>query len=286
MNLLGRLFIVLIFIGSIMLVSFSVALYATHTNWRERANKLELDLKAKTQELADLQKSKAGLETALRLEIKSQKDRNQALRTANEQLKQDVAGLQAQKDQLNVDLTARVAAVQTVADMAEALRNRLDGTSNALLDAQKDWNEMSTQLSKKVDEAHDLAIQVASYQSTGAQLAKDYRDVVEVLRKHGLSADPELYSKQPPAGVQGMVTEVRPGGIVEISIGSDSGIVKGHQLDIVRDRGDRSSYIGKIEIIQTAADCAVAKVMPEFRRGVVQREDVVTYIDVNTVATH
>jgi len=286
MNLLGRLLIVLIFIGSIMLVSFSVALYATHTNWRERANKLELDLKAKTQELADLQKSKAGLETALRLEIKSQAARNLALAVAVRQLTQDFAVLKEDKIGIEMKLKAQVAAVQTAADMAEALRTRLDGTSKALLDAQKDWNEMSTQLSKKVDEAHDLAIQVASYQSTGAQLAKDYRDVVEVLRKHGLSADPELYSKQPPAGVQGMVTEVRPGGIVEISIGSDSGIVKGHQLDIVRDRGNRSSYIGKIEITQTAADCAVAKVMPEFRRGVVQREDAVTYIDVNTIATH
>jgi len=286
MNLLGRLLIVLIFIGSIMLASFSVVLYATHTNWRERANKLELDLKAKTQELGDLQKSKTALEAALRLEIKSQAARNVALAVTVRQLTQDFNEAKVEKTNLEAKLTEQVAAVQTATDMAEALRLRLDGASKEFLNAQRDWNEMATQLIRKTDEAHGLAIQVTSYQSTATQLAKDYRDVVEVLRKHGLSADPELYSQQPPAGIHGAVTEVRPGGIVQISIGSDSGLVKGHQLDVVRNRGERSSYVGKIEITQTAADCAVAKVMPEFRRGVVQRDDEVTYIDVSTIVTH
>jgi hypothetical protein len=40
------------------------------------------------------------------------------------------------------------------------------------------------------------------------------------------------------------------------------------------------------EITETAPDRAVARVMPEFRRGVVQRDDEVTYIEVNELVVH
>ena len=286
MNLLGRLLIVLIFVGSIMLMSFSVVLYATHTNWRERAAKLEQDLKKKTTELSDLQKLKDAMETALQLEIKKQADRGVALSEKVRQLTGDCEEAKTEIADLKQELDNAVAAVRASHETTERLRMRLDGTSGSLHDAQKDWVDMSTQLAKKIDEAHSLALQVTTYQSVCAQLAKDYGDAVEVLRKHGLLSDPSIYDLTPPVGIQGKVTEVRPRGMVEISIGSDSGIVKGHQLDVVRNLEGRSSYVGKIEIVVTAPDRAVARVMPEFRRGVVQRDDDVTYIEVNELVAH
>ena len=158
--------------------------------------------------------------------------------------------------------------------------------NKTLFDAQNDWVIMSTQLIKKGDEAHSLALQLATYQSICAQLAKDYADAMEVLRIHGQTPDPALYTRKPPAGIHGFVTEVRPRGIVEISVGTDSGLVKGHQLDVVRNRDGRSSYIGKIEIAETMPDRAVANVMPEFRRGTVQRDDEIIYIEVNELTAH
>lgn len=286
MNLLGRLFIVLILMGSIILASFSVVLYSTHTNWRKHAVKLQRDLDAVTQELAALQKSKTELETALNLEIKSQAARNVALAERVRLLTQDNEEKRLELAELEEKLHQQVAAVKNATETTEALRARFDGISEALLESQRDWAHMSTQLNEQMDKAHGLALLLTSYQSTSAQLAKDYRDVVEVLRIHGLSADPELYSRQPPSGISGIVTEVRRGGIVEISIGSDSGLIKGHQLDVVRNRDGRSSYIGKIEITQTAADRAVAKVIPEFRRGDIRRDDEITYIDIDTVVAY
>ena len=286
MNLLGKLFIVLIFIGSIILASFSVVLYSTHKNWREMAVKLQDQLKVKTDELATSQKSRSDLEMALNLEIRSQVARNATLSERAAFLEQDNDVKNSELAGLREDLAQQVAAVERAGDMARALRSQLEGTSKELLDAQRDWAERTTELTKKTEEAHSLAALLSSYQTTSAQLAQDYRDVVEVLRIHGLSADPELYSRQPPSGITGVVTEVRPIGTVEISIGSDSGLARGHQLDVIRNREGRSTYVGKIEIVQTAADRAVAKVLPEFRRGVIRQGDEVTYIDLNTVVVH
>lgn len=286
MNLLGKLLIVLIFIGSIGLASFSVALYATHTNWREHSNKLEENLKGKTQELTNLQKQKAAMETALKLENERRRVSIQALTEKVDLLTQDCMAANEEKAKLKEELEVQVAAVKASHETAERLRERYDGASKALLDSQNDWVAMFTDLTKKTDEAHGLAIQVTNYQSTAAKLAQDYRDVVEVVRIHGLSPDPTLYSKHPPAGIHGTVTEARPGGVVELSVGSDSGLVKGHQLDVIRNRDGRGSYVGKVEIISTVADRAVAKVMPEFRRGVVQSGDEVTFIEVNEFTAH
>ena len=287
MNLLGRLFIVLIFIGSIMFMSLSIALYATHTNWRERATKLDQDLKQRTQELAELRKQKEAMESALTLEIKSQVNRNVALAMKVRQLTQDIANADVELTRLNDERAMQVATVESALEETGQLRARHERMTQAYNDAQKEWMEMSTELVKRMDESHGLAIQVANYQTAGAQLAKDYTDVVKILRSLGVTnVDPTLYTSQPPAGIRGAVTEVRPGGFVEISIGSDSGLVKGHHLDVVRHREGRSSYIGKVEITNVTADRAVAKIMPEFRKGVVQRGDEVTYIEANELVAH
>jgi len=286
MNLLGKLLIVLIFIGSIVFMSFSVALYATHTNWHDRAKKLELDLKKKTEEFNELQRLKDSMETALQLEIQRQMAVGVALKEKARQLDDDCKEARDEVVTLRTELAAQVAAVQSSHETAERLQARLDGASKALVDAQNDWVDKSTQLSIKIDEAHSLALQLATYQSTCAQLAKDYADAMEVIRKHGLVPDPALYTRKPPAGIRGTVTEVRPRGVIEISVGSDSGLVRGHQLDVVRNRDGRSSYIGKVEITETAPDRAVAIVMPEFRRGIVQRGDEITYIEVTELTAH
>ena len=286
MNLLGKLFIVLIFIGSIMLAAFSVTLYATHTNWKKQTETLTVELNQKKDELKKLQDAKAGMETALKLEIKRQADRSVALARKAGDLERDNDEARIQLADLEAKRTTEVAATHAALAEAEAFRTQFDETNKKLHLAQSEWVSMSTDLVKKVDEAHSLAIQLAHFQSICAQLNEDYRNAMEVLRKFGYSPDPALYAKHPPAGIRGSVTEVREKGVIEISIGSDSGLSKGHQLDIVRNREGRSSYIGKIEIVSTAADRAVAQVMPEFRRGVVQRGDEVTYIEVNELVAH
>ena len=292
MNLLGRLLVVLILIGSIILMAFSVSLYATHTNWRDRAvgkdgnGGLKKQLGDKTKELNDLETLKATMEASLQREIKRQADTVVALTEKCRQLANNNEEVKVEIVKLRAELAEQVAAVRDAHDAKEKLQARLDGASKAYFDAQNDWVDMSTQLTKKIDESHSLALQIADYQVTCAQLAKDYANVMEVLRIHNLLDDPAQYSRKPPGNIRGVISEVRPRGVVEISVGSDSGLSKGHQLDVVRNRDGRSSYIGKIEITQTAPDRAVANVMPEFRRGVVQRDDEIMYIEVNELTAH
>ena len=280
MNLLGKLFIVMIFIGSIMFASFSVVIYATHRNWRDDYIKVEANLQTAQQRLADAERQKASMEAALRLEVRSLQDLNISLSDRVRQLSDDNERERAEIARLTEALQEQIALVAVSHEMAEGLRTQLDATNRALLEAQNEWVAMSTELIKKIDEAHSLAIRLSNYQTTAANLAEEFRKAMQVLQLFGLLPDPSLYPEKPPAGTHGIVTEVRPGGWVEVSIGVDSGLARGHQLDVVRNRDGRSVLVGKIEVTDPIADRAVARVMPEFRLGVVQRGDEVMYIEV------
>ena len=82
-----------------------------------------------------------------------------------------------------------------------------------------------------------------------------------------------VFSQMPQAycsGIEGVVFTVQ-GGLLEISIGSDDGVSKGAWLRIFR--ADGSMYLGKAQVLQTAPDKSVCKVLPETRKGVITKGD-------------
>ena len=58
----------------------------------------------------------------------------------------------------------------------------------------------------------------------------------------------ERQGKNPPAGLEGEVTSVPRPDVVEISVGADDGVRKGHQFVVTRP--STGKYIGMIEVIQ------------------------------------
>ena len=59
---------------------------------------------------------------------------------------------------------------------------------------------------------------------------------------------PDNSGKIPPAGLRGEVTAVPRPDVVEISLGADDGVRKGHQFVVTRP--STGKYIGMIEVIQ------------------------------------
>jgi len=281
MNLVGKIFVILILVMSVMFMSFAVAIYATHTNWKEHATKLDTDLKEAQKKVQQITTEKDERLKELNEEISRRVAELGKLQTKVEELDKENKQFRDELTKLNENKEQAIAAVKLSHESQANLRAEVEGLRKDLRKSQEDWATLYSTYVAKTDEAHDLALKLATYRSVGERLAKDYRDAVDVLKKHGLKPVPEMYTGIPPKGVGGIVTEVRPNGWVEISLGEDSGILKGHKLDIVRNLDGRSLYIGKIEVVRTEPDRAAAVILPEFRRGTVQREDQVEYIDLN-----
>ena len=63
-------------------------------------------------------------------------------------------------------------------------------------------------------------------------------------------------------------------GLIEISLGTDDGLLKGHTLEVYRKDG--SAYLGRVEVTATQPDKAACKILPQFRQGPIQGGDRVT----------
>ncbi len=94
------------------------------------------------------------------------------------------------------------------------------------------------------------------------------------MERRGVSPTASIDGVPPP--VDGIIESVGKDGLVQISLGSDDGIEKGHKLEVYRG----GKYLGRIEVWQTAPDSSVARILPEFRKGPIAKEDrVATRLD-------
>lgn len=281
MNTLGKIFIGLVFAMSLLLMSYSVIIYKTHENWKKRADELAVQLKTRTDEKSKLEEEKNKIYTQYQDELGRRIAAITALQTEVEKLNDENKTLVAEKTRLDNDLKAAVDTLGRAHDSLANARAEMHQLRADMRKVQADWGTLFTKLVKETDRAQQLSLQLATYQSVGEQLAKDYRDACEVLRKFDLKRTPDAYNDVPLKGVEGLVTEVRPNGWVEISIGGNSGLMKGHKLDIYRSANGHSSYIGKVEVVRTEPDKAACIILPEYRKGTVQREDTVAHIEIN-----
>ena len=93
MNLIGKIFVVLIFVMSVVFASFAIAVYGTHENWKTKAADLQKNIELVR---ADLQKAQ---EEQARL-VKQIDDETLAKRQALAKLETEKTELQTQRDEL------------------------------------------------------------------------------------------------------------------------------------------------------------------------------------------
>jgi hypothetical protein len=137
---------------------------------------------------------------------------------------------------------------------------------------QKDRDSQFQRVVELTDELNQTRQQLEVLREQSTRLAQELANAQSVLRKFGLKPHPELYEDVPPE-VEGVILATTPAGNVEISIGSDDGIVKGHKLEVYRIQPDQAMYLGRIEVLETFPDRAVCRVIPEYRKGEMQRGD-------------
>ena len=143
-----------------------------------------------------------------------------------------------------------------------------------------------TELRNSEDEAYNLKIDKSNLINKNKELVEAKAFLEKVVRTHELETDPRVYAAQeePPPIVEGLVVNATVDDkgavdLVEVSLGSDDGLVKGHKLDIFRtglQPGDDAKYLGQIELVYVDTDHAVGKMVSKSKNGIVKRGDNVT----------
>lgn len=282
MNLIGKIFVVIIFVMSIVFMTMALMVYSAHVNWRE---------------VVENTREAPGKPLGLRLQVQNMRRENDALRAQLDELtkkldaeiadkraqiaklEQERDDLQRERDQLMqqvAQLTQQardaVAAMEAAHQTLAQRTAEVDNLRNLVRQAEQARHDALLRLVQRTDDLHQVANELRTLKDRSVTLADDLAKAREVLTKFDLKPEPELYQERAPK-VDGTVLAVPGNNLIEISIGADDGLVKGHRLDVFRLGSGENRYLGRVEVIRTEPDRAVCQILPEFQKGPIQQGD-------------
>jgi cell division protein FtsB len=268
-NVLGKIFVFGVFVMSLMLMSFAVAIYSSHVNWQEVAKKKQEDLdklKAEevslNQEITRLTANVAASEAARDQVIAKFQ---QALIEKDNELK----SLKDARDDKLTDMQTKITDLATVeADLTRA-REEVAKLQAEVRDKQQKVDSQVTRAAEIAGQLHEKESFLEIANERKAQLEKQVAQARLLLKQHGLSLD-NLPKDRVPT-MNGVVMAVADDAI-EVSLGFDDGLQTGHQIEVYRN----DEYLGRAIVKSVKPDRAVAVLVREYARGIVQRGDKVT----------
>ena len=225
MNLVGKIFIVLILVTSIFFMAVAMAVYATHKNWREVVVAPEVGLQARLDKAKAENKALTDKAQKLKQQFDAEKAaKTQALAKLESELevaRRELKDLEAKQTDLEKAKREAVAAMNATQENATGYRKEVEGQRTAVEEARKDRDAHFKEVVRLTDELNQAVNDKELLRKRTEELAKDVAKADQVLRKFGLDKNKD-YSNVPPT-VDGIITATVGSGLVEISIGSDEG---------------------------------------------------------------
>jgi hypothetical protein len=270
MNWLGKVFVVLILIMSIMFMGLAMAVWATHKNWKATTEALKTQLdtananneQLKTEHnrrVEELDREKTAAEqqvVKLEAERASLVDRNNQIQTELDGYKQN------QRD--------HIAAVASTQKINEGLATEVTGLRQQIRQEEQARDAAFTRTLEATEELHQVRNDLENATERSRQLTRKVAGMTEVMRAGGIDPATEPGSVVPT--VEGVVSQIRRTAgaqLVEVTIGSDDGLKEGNTLEVSRG----SKYLGRLAIIQTSPDKSVGRVDRKFQQGQIQEGD-------------
>jgi hypothetical protein len=277
MTLVGKIFTVLIFVMTIVFMSFAVMVFATHRNWKEHATNtdtaggkklgLESQLSQEKQRRTDAEAQIQKLRDELKVESAARTAILAALHTRALAAESALADVQGKYNTLEATHTQVAEAAKQAQNRLEALETEVTSIRTDLRTTQKDLDSKVLEVVKLTDDLNQAIALRDAEKEKNTQAVLQLAQMKMVLDANDLTAD-SLVSHIAPK-VEGRVLEVSDKDLIEISIGRDDGLKEGHSLEVFRD----NAYLGRIKIIRTAPDRAVGQIIKELQRGQIKRGD-------------
>lgn len=288
MNLAGKIFTLLIFIMSLVLVSLTLTIYVTHTNWRmvadnEKEEMLALghplgykqQLAAAEQENEELRVLNDDLKDHLETEKELKRKAVTGLENELAIQREDIAKLQKELDDKREAIRVAISSAEKAQKQAEQLASEnveiRKQIAAVLLDRDKEVNK-NIELTDKV---YEVRRQIGELQKRSDALNSELSQAKQVMSYLNLKPDVFYYrSLTSPTGLRGQITAVDlDRKMVEISVGSDDGVREGHRFEV--QTADGTSYVGRVLVLQVFPDKAICEHIPGFENGIYAKGNIV-----------
>jgi hypothetical protein len=286
MTFVGKVLVVLQLFLTLSFMSFAGAVYTYHTSWKAKAAGAEKLLNDEKKKTANLESDLSNVKTTLQNETNTAKDEfNKAtaqLTIAQDEIKTLTKDLQRFKNDYQVQVAlANIANQEAVLRKEESLTQR--SVNNQLHD-KLDIN--GNKMNQMEDQLFNLNAENLAIKDKYENLVEKTTFLTQVVRKNNLETDPKKYaaSLSPPDDVVGLVeaTKDNTNGTVDkvqISLGSDDGLLKGHRLYVYRtglNSDDKAKYLGEIIVEYLEPRSAVGRLVERSKNGIIEKGDNVT----------
>ncbi len=265
MNTIGKIFVFAVLIMSVVFMSFAVAIFSSHTNWKKESEDLQKELAKVTDERQQKEAAITKLNEDLAASTAARDKVVAALQAALVEKNNELADLRKKRDvqlgKLDEDIAELTKAKQE-RDEAEKLIAKL---RDEIKELQQDLKGMVNRGAELAAKLHQSESELAMASERKEQLEQQVSDARQMLQQNGLSLQ---RPKNIIPVVDGVVTAVSDN-LVEVSIGSDDGLQKGHELEVFR----ADQYLGRLKVVSVTPDRAVVRIMKDYARGIVQRGD-------------
>jgi hypothetical protein len=284
MNLVGKIFTVVILVLCLVFMALAMAVYTAQRNWREvvMLQKSELTpgktlgLKWQLEEAKalneNLNNDKAKLEKDIKAEQAARQQALSRLQTELEIARKDRKSLEAGRADLEKDKRDSVAAMNATQKNLTDFRQELDKQRTGLLQAQQDRDKHFNKVVELTDQLNQAVNDKELLRKRTLELAKDLKKADEALQWNGINKNANFKNAKPPQ-VDAVVTSVLGDGLIEISLGSDAGLREGHQLEVYRTGGGQNTYVGRVKVVRTDPSKSVCKVDPNFQNSNIMEND-------------
>ena len=270
MNLLGKILVMVIFIESLAFMFFAMSVYSTHTNWRDEAAALKQDLDAEVADNRSLNTQLERLRSDLDQEKIARQDALTSLEVAVDEHRNEVATLTTQLEELQGQNREAVAAMRANEQTLSSLRQEATGLREQIRQVNAEKDGFFDQMVLLTDTLNQKVNELDLLNERNMELLEQTGRMTQVLHRNNLSE----FDQELPPKVDGIIERIgEKGQLIEISLGHDDGLRQGHTLEVFRLRNDTSKYLGRVEVLKTEPNRAVAKVIPEFRKARFQVSD-------------
>lgn len=278
MTYVGKILVILIMILSLAFLTLSTVVFTTEKNWKDEVEKLKGQLSEVQKKNNALTEEKGRLENDLSV---TQKESEGAVKNLRDMLTQKDGELARYTD----ETTKLRTAVETAQENLRSAQQDADAKSrdrNLALDqlraVQTEANQYKIQQTELNDQIRLLERELEQAKGNNKYLRDQLVAVQNVLKANNLEADPARYQQLAlPPEVEGEVLQAdTTKGRFQISIGSDDGLVPGHELFVYRLQ-PRPEYLGKVKVSIVDSDRAVVTLIGTTPQGKkIQEGDIVS----------
>ncbi len=268
MTFVGKILVIVIMVFALFFLALSTVVFTTAKNWKDETARLKTEIQKFQGQVSELNGQVEQRKQELTKAQAEHQQQVQMLEGRIDQLTQENQVKQNELTQQRTELaTATETARQALAE-ASARKGETDLLRQQLAEVQDLANKYQLQQTSLYDQIRVLKRELETAQGNNKDLRERVALLAGVIRSKGLSTDiQQIKAVGVPPKVEGEVQRVSENNQrVEITIGSDDGVVVGHEFDIWRTEPN-PDYIGRIRIESVDPDQAVGRVIGKTVQG-------------------